>query len=162
MLHALLSSFFRRCLPLVCLLLLTQLLLAQPPAGSVGLGAQFGQPTGISLKFSNPSGMSADLLVAWDLGDFIFFNLHGIYERPISGRNFYLYYGPGFFLGFRDTNGRRFQDDDLALGISGNFGLAVLIDRLEIFGQLTPRLELVESTSGGIGGGFGLRFYFSG
>ncbi len=162
MFHLLLLTALRRVLPLAILLLSVQALRAQPPAGAVGIGAQFGQPTGISLKFSNPSGMSADLLVAWDLGDFVFFNLHGIYERPISGRNFYLYYGPGFFLGFRDTNGRRFQNDDLALGISGNFGLAVLIDRLEVFGQLTPRLELVESTSGGIGGGLGLRFFFNG
>lgn len=132
---------------------------AQRSAGSAGIGAQFGQPTGLTLKIYNPSGMSIDFLAAWDLSDFFFLNVHGLYERPLgSTDNLFYFVGPGAFIGVRDRG--EFRDDDVALGISGTLGLSIVFGPVELFGQVTPRLELVERTDGDVGGGAGFRFYF--
>lgn len=135
---------------------------AQRTAGSVGIGAQFGQPTGLSLKVYNPNGLSPDVLLAWDLNDFFFINVHGLVERHIdSGGNFHYFIGPGVFAGIRDSNNEILEgNDNFAAGISGNFGLNVLLGTVEIYGQVTPRLELIDKTSSDIGGGLGIRFYF--
>ncbi|NUO02660.1 MAG: hypothetical protein HUU01_18795 [Saprospiraceae bacterium] len=128
-------------------------------AQKVGIGVQFGQPSGLTLKFYNPSAMSVDILAAWDLDDYFFVNVHGLWEKPLSGNGkFRFFYGPGAFLGIRDY-GNRFEDE-ISIGISGSLGLSAWIDRLELYLQVTPRLEVIERTDADIGGGFGLRFYF--
>lgn len=129
---------------------------AQSP-GRIGLGGQFGEPTGITLKFYTQQG-ALDFLAAWDFDNYFFLNVHGLRERPIAdirGVNYFL--GPGLFLGVRER-GR--YEDDLALGISGTIGLNVWVDSFEFYGQLTPRLKIIESTDGSIGGGIGVRYYF--
>lgn len=135
---------------------------AQRSAGSVGIGAQFGQPTGLSLKVYNPNGISPDILLAWDLNDFFFINVHGLIERHIDSRErFHYFIGPGAFVGIRDSNNEILEsNNDFAAGISGNFGLNVLLGQVEIYAQVTPRLELIDKTSSDIGGGLGIRFYF--
>lgn len=135
---------------------------AQRSPGSVGIGAQFGQPTGLSLKVYNPNGLSADVLMAWDLNDFFFVNLHGLVERHIDSEGrFHYFVGPGVFAGIRDSNNEILEsNNDFAAGISGNFGLNVLLGQVEIYGQVTPRLELIDKTSSDVGGGLGIRFYF--
>lgn len=134
---------------------------AQPPAGNWGVGIQFGDPSGLTLKRYNPGTMSFDALLAWDLDDFFFLNVHGLWEKNINASpNFNFFYGPGVFVGFIERN-RRFNDDDeIRLGISGTFGLNYYVDRFEIYLQLTPRLAVIESTDADIGGGLGVRFYF--
>ncbi|MCR9052677.1 hypothetical protein [Phaeodactylibacter xiamenensis] len=128
--------------------------------GSVGIGAQFGQPTGLSVKVYNPNGMSTDILAAWDLNDFFFLNIHGLIENHIgsSGRLHY-FVGPGAFAGIRDTGGESLSDQDFEAGISGNFGLNIIFGTIEVFGQVTPRLKLTDGTAGAVGGGAGIRFY---
>lgn len=141
-------------------LLLLLLLATQISAQKVGIGVQLGRPSGLTLKIHKPSAMSVDILAAWDLDDFFFVNVHGLWEKPISGDGkFRFFYGPGAFLGIRDYD-NRFDDDELSLGISGNLGLSVWIDRLELYLQVTPRIEVIERTEADVGGGFGLRFYF--
>ncbi len=138
---------------------------AQRSNGDVGIGAQFGQPTGLSLKVYKPSGVSTDILVAWDLDDFFFVNVHGLVERHIGDSDVVHYFiGPGVFLGVRGENGNIFDSDnnnnEVAAGLSGTLGLNVMIGIVELYGQVTPRLELIDETSGAVGGGVGLRFYF--
>jgi hypothetical protein len=148
----------RRALLVLPLLLI---LMAAPvrAQGGVGLGGQIGDPSGLTLKLYNPGRVSYDFLVAWDLDDFFFLNVHGLYERRLNTtEDFRFFYGPGGFLGFRDRP--RDEDDDAVLGISGTFGLGFYIEQFEIFGQLTPRLALVPDTNGDLGGGIGVRFYF--
>lgn len=131
---------------------------AQRSPGDVGLGVQIGQPTGLTIKIYNP-GTSVDFLAAWDLDDFFFLNIHAIYDAHLNdARTIHFYYGPGGFIGIRDR--REGADDDVELGISGNFGLDFLIRRFEIFLQLTPRLALIEATDFDMGGGVGFRVYF--
>jgi hypothetical protein len=52
------------------------------------------------------------------------------------------------------------RNANLGLGISGNFGFNVFVDQLEVYAQITPRLQLIEGTDADVGGGIGLRFYF--
>lgn len=134
---------------------------AQVKSGSVGLGLQVGDPSGLTLKFYNAGRASVDILAAWDLNDYLFLNVHALYHKPLGGsRNVNFFYGPGAFLAFYEGN-RRFDDDDyLGVGISGNFGINVFFDQFELFGQITPRLQVIERTNGDLGGGIGLRFYF--
>ncbi|WP_228350499.1 hypothetical protein [Rhodocaloribacter litoris] len=131
----------------------------QRRAGAVGLGAQIGEPSGVSLMVYRPRAMSYDFLAAWDLDDFFFFNVHGLYEHHLDRREqVHLYYGPGVFIGFRDRP--RDRDDETVAGLSGRLGLGFLIDRFEIYGQITPRLAVTPATDGDIGGGVGFRFFF--
>lgn len=155
----LLSSFV---MILVFLLMRISSVSAQTVNNNWGIGIQLGQPSGISIKKHNSAGMSADILLAWDLDDFFFANLHGVWEKDISGADgLHFVYGPGVFAGFREHKRYKDDDDELFLGISGTFGLAYYIDQFEIYLRLTPRLAVIENTDGDIGGGLGFRFFFN-
>jgi|APTNR8051073442_1049403.scaffolds.fasta_scaffold00856_8 hypothetical protein len=155
------KNSFRNCLS-GGFLLLSLLFVTQISAQKVGIGVQLGRPSGLTLKVHKPSAMSVDILAAWDLDDFFFVNVHGLWEKPISGDGkFRFFYGPGAFLGvYDDDRGNRFGDDEISVGISGTIGLSVWIDRLELYLQVTPRVAVLERTEADVGGGFGLRFYF--
>lgn len=133
---------------------------AQSAPGSLGIGGQIGSPSGVTLKIDNPGSLSYDFLAAWDLGDFFFLNAHGLFQERlrVDGQEIGLFYGPGGYIGFRERRGR---DDDVVLGISGTVGLNVFVERFEFYAQLTPRLDVIPSTSGRFGGGVGVRFYFN-
>lgn len=132
---------------------------AQRAPGDIGLGGQIGEPSGVTLKVYNPRSVSYDVLAAWDLDDFFFLNAHALYERHLGDTpNVHFFFGPGGFIGVNDRP--RGEEDDAVAGISGTFGLDFLIERFEIYGQITPRLEVVPETEGDIGGGLGLRYYF--
>ncbi len=132
---------------------------AQRRPGAIGIGGQIGEPSGLTVKVYNPSAVSFDVLAAWESDDFFYVNGHGIYERHLDNSgNVHFFFGPGAFVGFRDRP--RDQDDDVVAGISGTLGLNLLIDRFEIYGQLTPRLAVTPNTNGDLGGGVGARFYF--
>ena len=135
--------------------------LAQLQKGDMGIGLQIGRPSGLSLKYLNPGSVSVDMLAAWDLGDFLFFNAHGLFEMPIGGgEGLRFFYGPGVFLGIHDRDKRRYFGNDLSIGISGTAGLSFWIHRMELYIRVTPRLALIEATDGDIGGGFGFRYFF--
>lgn len=125
------------------------------PPGSVGLGGQIGDPSGITLKWYDRPGFAYEVLAAWDLDDFLFLNLHGLFERRLQDSPLNYFFGPGAYIGVEDRG-----DNDLVLGISGSFGLNFFTERFEVFLQLTPRLNVVPNTRGELGGGVGLRYYF--
>jgi len=130
---------------------------AQAPAGSVGLGGQIGDPSGLTLKLYQRSGLAYDLLAAWDLDDFFFLNGHVLYEKPVPDSPLRYYLGPGVVLGLRHSP--RSESDDVVIGISGQFGLNFFVEQFEVFLQLTPRLDLLPGTKADVGGGVGLRYY---
>jgi hypothetical protein len=131
---------------------------AQRAPGDVGLGVHVGQPTGVTLKIYNEQ-TSVDFLAAWDLDDFFFLNVHAIYDVHLNDeRTIHFFYGPGGYIGIRDR--REGLDDEVELGVSGNFGFDFMIQKFEIFVQATPRLSLVQSTNFDMGGGVGFRVYF--
>ena len=132
-------------------------------AQQVGIGAQFGEPTGLTVRINNAGGVNLDMLAAWYFDQYFFFNVHGLWERrlikDLPKLNYF--YGPGAFIVLHDRYRDRYNDQEVSLGISGSIGLNVYLGRVEIFGQLTPRLALVRSTYGNIGGGIGGRFYLN-
>lgn len=151
--------------PALIPLLLGIVLLTSAPAeaqrrpGGVGFGGQIGEPSGVTIKVYNPNAVSYDFLAAWNLDDFFYLNVHGVYERHLNDEgSAHFFFGPGGFVGLRDRP--RDEDDDVVLGISGTFGVNYFIERAELFAQVTPRLSLVPDTDGDVGGGIGVRFYF--
>ncbi len=128
------------------------------PEGTLGIGIQIGQPAGLSLLVNRPQKMSLDILTAWNLNDFYYANLHGLFYLPMKGEeNFGLFYGPGVFVGIKDRKGN--LEDILNLGVSGTFGISFFWEKLEIYARVTPRLKLIDATEGDIGGGIGIRFF---
>ncbi len=133
------------------------------PAGRVGIGAQVGDPTGLSLKLYRrktsggifESAKAFSFLAAWDLDNFFFLSGHALYERPIPESPLNYYLGPGAVVGIDD----RRAADDFVLGISGAFGLNFFTDRFEVFLELMPWIKLIPETDGALGGGIGLRYY---
>lgn len=135
-----------------------QLASAQRVKGDVGIGLQGGQPSGLSLQVYNPTGMSLDILGAWDLNDFYFANVHGVFTQHLGNSDVaHVFYGPGVFMGVRDTKD---SDDILQAGLSGTLGLSFMISKVELYGRVTPRLQLLDKTDADIGGGLGVRVYF--
>lgn len=135
-------------------------LMAQRPSPSFGIGFQAGNPTGLSMQFYKNRGVTTDILLAYDLNDFFFVNIHGLWNTHLDrGEHFHFYYGPGGFIGVRDYKPEG-QRNDVVAGISGNFGLNLVISRLEFFGQVTPRFTLTPGTQYYTGGGIGMRFFF--
>ncbi len=133
---------------------------AQRPSPSVGIGFQAGNPTGLSLQFYKAHGITTDILFAYHFDNFFFLNVHGLWNTHLdSGEHFHLYYGPGAFVGIRTYKPEAIHDD-VAAGLSANFGLNLVVSRVEFFGQVTPRLEVTPATDLDIGGGVGLRFFF--
>lgn len=149
------------------ILLFTALKINTICAQNVGVGFQVGDPTALNLHFRNTSGaMRPDILFAWDFDDndrdFFFVNVHGLWFKRLGTKEpFNFYYGPGAFIGIRDHDGRgRDDDDDVVVGVSGNFGVNYEFPRVDIFLQLTPRLAIVPDTDFEPGGGLGVRFFF--
>ena len=130
---------------------------AQRAPGDVGIGVHIGQPTGLTVKVYSPA-TSVDFLAAWDLDDFFFLNVHALYDVHLNPeQTVHFFYGPGGYIGIRDRGGE--LDDEVELGVSGNFGLDFMIQKFEIFLQATPRLSLHRSTDFDMGGGVGFRIY---
>ena len=133
---------------------------AQRAPGAVGIGAQIGEPSGVTLMIYNPQRMSYDFLAAWDMDDFFFLNTHALFEQHFGQSNrAHFFYGPGAFIGIRDRSND--ADDEVVVGVSGRVGVGYLFDRFEVYAQLTPRLALSPSTNGDFGGGVGFRFYLN-
>lgn len=126
-----------------------------------GIGGQIGDPTGITLKFGVGYG-AIDLAAGWDLGDH--FSAQGHYllgenRLPTPEADLRFFYGPGAYLKVRNNDGN--DDGDADAGFSFNVGLGLYPTReIEIFGQITPRLQLIDETDFDFGGAIGLRYYF--
>lgn len=132
---------------------------AQRSGGDVGLGLQVGEPSGVTLQFYNPASLSWDFLAAWDVDDFFFLNVHGLYHRRLGQQHdVHLFYGPGAFIGVHDRG--RGRDDDVVVGISGTLGIGAMIERFQVYGAVTPRLSVIPDTDGDVGAGVGVRYYF--
>ncbi|MEM6326971.1 MAG: hypothetical protein AAF791_07630 [Bacteroidota bacterium] len=138
--------------------LLAALLAAGTAPASVqaqtGVGVQVGDPTGLTLRLGSGPGALA-LAAGWDLGDDEL-SLEGHYvfrEARIPGdTDLTLFYGPGVFFQTRD--------DETALGVSVGVGVSLFATRdIEIYGLLSPRLQLIDATEAGLGGGVGGRIY---
>lgn len=128
------------------------LVFAAPASAQFAIGGQVGDPTGLSLKFGQGAG-SVILAVGWDLDESVSAEGHYLLrERRLQGsRTASVFYGPGLFV---RTGG---PTDDF--GVSLGVGLeADLVPEIEIYGLVSPRLQLIEDTDFDLGAGLGLRF----
>ncbi|GLR15814.1 hypothetical protein [Portibacter lacus] len=131
---------------------------AQRSSGDVGIGLQFGEPSGLSLNFYRNAGPTVDILAAWDLDKFFYVNAHALYYKHIGGSEYlHFIYGPGAFVGIIDNKELK---DAIDLGISATGGLSMVYRQLEIYLRVTPRLALLDKTNVDLGGGLGVRLYF--
>ena len=133
------------------LLLTLAALMAAPASAQLAIGGQVGDPTGLSLKFGQGRG-AVLLAVGWDLDESVSAEAHYLLRsRRVQGSNAVsLFYGPGLFV---RTGG---PTDDF--GVSLGVGLETpLTPDVEIYGLLSPRLQLIEETDFELGAGLGLR-----
>jgi hypothetical protein len=124
-----------------------------------GLGAVFGEPTGLSAKVWTSENTAVDGAVAWSFigtgwlhlhADFLVHNYDLI---DVSEGKLPLYFGLGAFINLAS---------ELGLGIRIPIGLSYQFDGapLEIFAEIAPGLSLLPSTDFYFGGGIGVRYYF--
>ncbi|MEM1054902.1 MAG: hypothetical protein AAGI52_05205 [Bacteroidota bacterium] len=137
--------------------LLVSLLAAAPALAQTGLGAQIGDPTGLTLKLGQGRGSIA-LAAGWDLGDGDSqLSVEGHYilrETAIPGEaDLALFYGPGVFFQAR-------EDEDTTIGGSLGIGLSLFATRdIEFYGLVSPRLEVIPRSEFALGGGIGARLF---
>ena len=134
----------------------------------VGLGVIIGSPTGISGKYTFSSDHAIDGALAWDLND-DHVHFHGEYlwlkDKGLRLDSLVLdwYFGLGGRLVLLDKdNNRRGDDDDYKLGVRGPIGIGYTFadPRIEVFGELSLILNLLEETDVDLDGGIGARFHF--
>lgn len=124
-----------------------------------GMGAIFGEPTGISGKAWTSSRTAVDFAMAWNLDNEQDFNAHVDYVYhdfsvfKVTRGALPLYYGVG---------GRLMDAADTHLGIRGVIGLNYIFAKapFDLFFEVAPVLDIAPSTETDIEGGFGFRFYF--
>jgi hypothetical protein len=124
-----------------------------------GAGIIIGEPTGISGKYWLSGNGSLNMAVAWSLSNDAFY-IHADYARhafkpiQVSKGQLPLYYGIGARMVFaNDFNfGAR-----IPLGINYIFEDAPL----DVFAEIVPTLSLIPDTDFDLGGGIGVRFFFS-
>ncbi len=125
------------------------------PPGRIGLGAQVGQPTGITVKYYLNRDIAVDALAAWGFDRSVFSTLHASYEYIIPDSPLGFFLGPGLHAGRRSING----SPSARFGLSALAGLNYFTQRFEIFLQARPNFELIPDSRVRIGGAAGMRYY---
>ena len=74
-------------------------------AGVIGIGAQVGTPTGLTLKYYASQDIGFVFLGSWSLDRFLLFSMHTTYEYPIPDSPLRFFIGPGLEIG-REGNDR--------------------------------------------------------
>jgi hypothetical protein len=128
------------------------LLAAAPASAQLRVGGQIGSPTGLALKLGDGRG-AVMIGVGWDLDDAVEAEAHYLLRdrRRAGGQtDVRVFYGPGAFVQSNDNNTNA--------GISLGLGLSAdLTPEIDLFGMLSPRLQLVEETDIDLGAALGLR-----
>ena len=129
---------------------------AQNRPSNAELGVILGEPTGISFKFWQSGSTAIDGAIAWSLGRNESVHVHADYlfhnDLDVDQGVLLFYYGPGVKAVFAD---------DPRVGVRFPLGLQYIIDstRISLFFEVAPTFDLAPSTSFGVDGGMGLRFF---
>lgn len=131
---------------------------AQEKGGDLGIGFIAGAPMGFSAKYLLNRSLAVDTALGVEGGDFtaqadLLTHLHGLLPKPAKG-SLPLYLGLGWK--FKDERRNFF-------GIRFVAGASYIVENqpLELFAEIAPILRVEPDTAGCIGGGVGLRYYFS-
>lgn len=129
---------------------------AQNNPTNTELGVILGEPTGISFKFWQSGSTAIDGAVAWSLGRHESIHVHADYhfhnDLDVDQGALFFYYGPGV---------RAIFANDPKVGFRFPLGFQYIIDstRISLFFEVAPTFDLIPSTSFGVNGGLGLRYF---
>jgi hypothetical protein len=141
----------------VGLLFLVHSASAQRSPGTVNLGVQVGQPSGITGKlYRSPPTAYAGLFTT-DADESAALYLYRLRERPLPDSLMHLYVGPGLLLGAHALDTPTPNPD---LGLTLQAGLNFYADRFEVFLHVTPILRFLPKIRPALGGSVGLRYTF--
>lgn len=142
-------------------------------AGKLGLGAVFGDPTGLSGKYWLAPNRAADLGLAFSFndyfivfGDYLFHVPRITAQTPAPLNQISPYIGIGAVLLFstddRNRDGFFDADSSVAAGLRLPLGLEWSLPDppLGIFLEIAPGMGILPGTHGFVQGGIGLRYYF--
>ncbi len=131
----------------------------RPQDAGFGLGAVFGEPTGISAKNWVAPENAVDAGLAWAFGKGGMFHIHMDYLwhfRDVirSQERFVLYAGIGGRVAFGSEPG--------IMGVRIPVGIEFWPRGipLDVFMEVAPILDVVPSTTGSLNGGVGIRYFF--
>ena len=129
--------------------------------GDFGIGLHLGSPVGITAKVYTSNSISVEGLLAWDARrESYFVNVSGLLEMQLDRTDFNIYFGPGVFVGKERLRNTFESGDVFVLGPTGTLGINIFFGQLEVYGQLNPRIAIIERSFIALGGGLGGRFYF--
>ncbi|MBN1414860.1 MAG: hypothetical protein JW973_07155 [Bacteroidales bacterium] len=136
--------------------------LSNAQEGGTGFGIMLGEPTGISFKTWISGRSAIDAGVAWSFTEKGALNMHTDY----LWHNFSLFrFGEGkgklpLYLGLGGKT--EISHDDVYLGARVPIGLAYIFaaDKLDVFLEAVPIINLVPATEFDFNAVFGIRFFF--
>lgn len=128
---------------------------AQRAPGSVGIGAQAGQPGGFTAKTYGRAPWAGVFSLGTNFRDQTVAHVHLLRERPLPESALWVFWGPSLFLGLRslDTRSR------VVTGVGARVGLNFYTERIEVYLHASPRAEGLPAPDVRIGGSVGLRYY---
>ena len=142
---------------IIALLGISSLTMSAQDSG-FGVGAIFGEPTGLSLKSWLSSKNAIDAAVAWSsIDDYLYlhadFLIHNFNVIDVSDGQLPLYFGIGAKVGF---------GNDLIFGARVPIGLDYMFSGapVDIFVEIVPGLTIVPGIDFDIDGGIGVRYWF--
>ena len=126
-----------------------------------GIGAIFGEPTGVSGKFWINENMAIDGVVGWGFYEESEFYTHAdvlwhLWDViPVSRGRMPIYFGVGPRLKVREHEDDRF-------GVRFPVGVSYMFDNapVDIFFEVAPILDLSPNTHGAFTAGIGVRYWF--
>ena len=124
--------------------------------GSLGVGAQAGTPTGLTLKYYVQKDISTVFLGSWSLERFLLFSMHVTYEYPIPDSPLRFFIGPGIEIGRIGDE----ESSDIRFSATLLPGINFFTQKFEVFLQGLPGLDLVPKRRFTIGGAVGIRYFF--
>mgnify|MGYP006275112277 FL=1 len=128
---------------------------AQRAPGSIGGGAQAGQPGGFTVKTYGPEPWAGVFSLGTNFRDQTVAHVHLLRERDLPESALWMFWGPSLFLGLRslDTRSR------VVAGAGARIGLNFYTERIEVYLHASPRAEGLPAPDVRIGGSVGLRYY---
>jgi len=137
--------------------------LAVPQPGhprDFGLGAMFGAPTGLSLKYWLTNSTALDGGFAWHFGDDARFQVHADHLWHIDVPSWKV--PNGRLPAYVGTGLRVLAGHHPEAGIRIPLGLSYLVAKapVEVFAEIVPVVEFAPDTSGELDGAIGVRYYF--
>lgn len=128
---------------------------AQRAPGSIGVGAQAGQPGGFTVKTYGAEPWAGVFSLGTNLRDQTVAHVHLLRERPLPESSLWMFWGPSLFLGLRSLDAR----SRVVTGAGARIGLNYYTERIEVYLHASPRAEALPELDLVIGGSVGLRYY---